>query len=223
MFELMTPENRIVVPHQEYRLVLHGARVLTNQLCRYGKFGVEIDPKVCAHLGWEIVQTHPLSDLAAVLQVIESLNGMESEGFVVCDHAFRRIKMKGKNYVALHHLKDQLSPRRFLEVIMSNEGEEFLAYFPEYEETYRQIKRDFQALLNTMAVVYEKHRHLESQRDFALAVKDYPFSAALFSARAGKSESPEQWIRQHDSRRVLSMLSGYRFYDYQKLLGVCVS
>jgi tRNA splicing ligase len=130
MFELMTPENRVVIPHKTNKLVLHGARATT---AKYAY--VEMDPvRAAERFGFECVEIHDLSSIDDVVTMAKTLNGMESEGFVVCDAAFNRLKIKGKSYVAFHYLKSSLSVTRLVEIVQSNECSEFLRYFPEYND-----------------------------------------------------------------------------------------
>jgi hypothetical protein len=200
MFELMTAENRIVVAYDFNRLVLHGARCI---LLPYNEVAPE---QVAKDNGWECVKTFPFNDLANVLKVADTLGGTEGEGFVVCDHRFHRQKIKGKAYVALHHLKSSLSLRRIVEIVQANEGEEFLRYFPEYTKEFTEIREKFRLLYNKAEKEYQENKDIEVQKDFALAIKHLPYSGALFSVRAEKIESVEAWLRAHDSKKVLRLL-----------------
>jgi len=202
MFELMTPENRVVIPHKTNKLVLHGARYTTARMAYQ-----EMTPEyVAGRTGWECVKTFPLSDLQGVLTMSESLNGMECEGFVVCDRNFNRQKIKVKAYVALHHLKSSLSKRRLVEIVQSNEGAEFLRYFPEYYDEYWDIKDKFRLLCEEATAAYEEYKNIESQKEFAFAVKNLPYSGAMFSTRAGKTVTVETWFMNHDPKKVMQLM-----------------
>ncbi len=39
---------------------------------------------------------------------------MESEGYIVCDRDFNRVKVKSPQYVAIAHLRESFSARRLL-------------------------------------------------------------------------------------------------------------
>lgn len=199
MFELMTPENRVVVPHKEYKLVLHGAR---NRVT-YEEYRPDWH---AAWNGWECVETYDVADLDGVLTMADSLKGLESEGFVVCDSDFNRVKIKAKSYVALHHLKDSLSLRRLVETVQANEGSEFLQYFPEFRELYENVKTRYDALCVEVAEVYDQHKGLETQKDFALAVKHFPYSGGLFATRAGKCATVSSWLAQYEPRKMIQLL-----------------
>lgn len=199
MFELMTPENRIVVHHTDYRVVLHGAR---NRVTLD-----ELDPEViAAKYGWECVKTYDASSIEEIQQLAKGLKGHETEGFVVRDANFNRVKIKLESYVHLHHLRSTLSPKNMLGLVMTNEGSEFLSYFPEYKEDYDLLEDKFLTLCREVDSVYAKFKNIEDQKEFALAVKDHPLSAAMFSTRAGKVENPEAWVRSQDPKKVLDLI-----------------
>lgn len=199
IFELMTPENRVVIPHTSRALVLTGARDLTTLK--------EVRPEEAAEkTGVRVVRTFALDSIEAALEAAETLGGLESEGFVVCDGNFNRQKVKGKAYVSLHHLKSSLSVRRLVELAQANEGDEFLSYFPEYRNEFLNIKAKLEDLCIEVEGQYEANKNIEVQKDFALAVKHLPYSAALFATRAGKAETPSKFIRKMDPKALMKLL-----------------
>lgn len=142
MFELMTPYNKIVVQHKEPRLVLHGVRnVKTGEELNIDAFGI---------YGWEICKTFNLNSIEEVIKSADKLNPIQNEGYIVVDKNFNRIKVKSPAYVALHHLRDSMSPRRMLEIVRTNESSEFLNYFPEYKELYIDTQYKYMALITSI-------------------------------------------------------------------------
>lgn len=177
MFELMTPFNRVVVQHQKPRIALHGVRDLDTLQ--------EKDPSDFAFYGWEIVQQYNLKTLEDVFNACKELDPIKNEGFVVVDKFYNRVKVKSPAYVALSHMKDGFSQRRMLQLCLANESQEFLSYFPEYQELYNTISTKLMGLTLDITETYEKIKHLEVQKDFALEACKHKFSAALFSMRKG--------------------------------------
>ena len=57
-----------------------------------------------------------------------------------------RIKIKSPQYVAIAHLRSGFSSRRMLEIVATNEGEEFLNYYPEWTDLYHHIRAKYDAL-----------------------------------------------------------------------------
>jgi len=179
MFEMMTPYNRIVVRHKESRIVLHGARRLTDFR--------ELNPVVEAHHnGWECVPIYPLGSWDDIELAARELDPMESEGYVVCDAQYNRVKVKAPQYVAVAHMKDGFSTRRMLEIVRTNENSEFLSYYPEYTDMYYEIRMKYERLLGEMQGFYDGIKHVEEQKDFAKLATQKKYSGALFSVRREK-------------------------------------
>lgn len=200
MFEMMAPENRVVVAHHTPRLVLHGIRsVVTGKELPFAVFG-----KV---RNWECAKTYNLNSLDDVISATAELQGIKNEGFVVCDANFNRVKVKSMSYVALHHLKSTMCRRRLIELIQANEGDEFLGYFPEYTDEYRKLQVLIHALCRGLETQYEQHKDLTIQKDFAMAVRDLPCSGAMFSTRNGKADSPTAWIMALPSKKLIKLIN----------------
>lgn len=199
MFEMMTPLNRVVVRHESSNIVLHGARRLSDF--------VELDPlAVASNNGWRCVKTFNLNSMDAIVESAKNLDPMESEGYVVCDANFNRVKMKTPQYVAVAHLKDGFSTRRMLEIVRSNENNEFLSYFPEYELLYQEISNKYNSLLNDMQVFYNKISHIADQKLFAAEALKSRFSGALFSMRSGKVSNFKTTLAEMNIRDLETLL-----------------
>ncbi len=181
MLELLTPQNRIVVQHATSRIVLHGVRRMSDL--------TELPPSSAIDLGWEIVRTHPLATLDEILSAAADIDPFAAEGYVVCDAAFHRVKVKAPAYVAMAHLKDSLSPRRMLAVIRAGESDEFLSYFPELRPMYAVIKAKVERLCDETDAAYAKLEAVTDPRSFAAEALTTRWSSALFARRSGKCDS----------------------------------
>lgn len=202
MFELMAPENRVIVVHDEPKLVLHGVRHLETHK--------EEDPHVVAHhLGWQSVQEHPLRTIDEILAASKDLRPLISEGYVVCDAKFNRVKVKSPNYLLLHRAKDGLSPRRLLEVARSNEGSEFLSYFPELESEYLKHRSAIEVLAAEADRVFAELKILPDRKTFALAAKKTKFATILFALLSEHFRNSREWFAKATYNAVEKAL-GYR-------------
>jgi hypothetical protein len=202
MFELMTPWNKVVVQHKESRIVLHGIRYNDGDM-------QELNPVYAAKYNWKRVKTYPFAEGVTPQAVKESANelvGTVGEGFVVVDHLFNRVKVKGEDYLRLHRMIDGMSQRKMLDIIRINEGSEFLTYFPEWTELYNELKNKYQGLVDSIAAVYTHRREIENQKDFALAVKDLPYSGALFAIRSGKMKSFQEYFANCNIKTLEQLL-----------------
>jgi RNA ligase len=205
MFELVTKYNRVVVQPKLNQLILHGVRHVPSRQ--------EADPQVWTELyGWELVKTYPLTDWTTVIEAAKDLNPMESEGYIVCDRAFNRVKIKSPQYVAIAHLREGFSARRMLQILTANEGEEFLTYFPEWTELYQTMKVRYLELVAEIEAAVDKYSSIEVQKDFALAIKNLPYSGMLFSLRRGKAKTVRECL-QNTTVQKLEELMGVDYTD----------
>lgn len=102
MFELTTPDNEVVVPHASRSATLLGARHTAS--------GQEVQPQEAASIaGVAYPVPAPAAvpapvTLDALRATFTALSPLQTEGYVICDAHFRRLKLKHPGYVALHHL-----------------------------------------------------------------------------------------------------------------------
>jgi hypothetical protein len=181
MFEMMTPFNRVIVPHQAARVVLIGARDL--------KSGAEVAIENLAQHGWDAVRSFPLTSIDDCLRLCTEINPMEQEGYVVCDDKFNRVKVKSPQYVALTHMKEETTGRRMLDLIRRNESSEFLSYFPEMRPTYDAVLANYLAVIGESEKCYASIAGIADQKEFAFEALKTKVSSSLFAVRNKKASS----------------------------------
>ena len=96
------------------------------------------------------------------------------------------MKLKSPAYVAIHRMRGEgMTPSRICDLVWLFEEEEYLAYFPPPEDKVLFdpyiIGRD--KLIVEIDEVYSQTKNIESQKEFALAVKDKSYSSVLFAMR----------------------------------------
>lgn len=187
MFELMTPDNRIIVSHDRPRIVLHGVRDLDTMR--------ESAPEpVAAAYGWECVPTFPITCADECVAAAGLLHPARGEGYVVRDAAFRRVKVKSPRYVALTHLREGMSGRRMLEIVRANESDEFLSYFPEFRAAYGAVRREYDRLCDELEADYARLRHIPEQKAFAAAAAATRCPSPLFAVRSGRCANVREFF-----------------------------
>ncbi len=126
IFELTTPLNRIVVGYDSYRITVLGARDNPS--------GVELDPIVISdRIKVPHAPIYRLGSIEEMVDFVSSRNPQEHEGVVVCDGAYRRVKVKNPGYLALNKVRDSVmnSPRGLVELILLDKLDDALPLFPE--------------------------------------------------------------------------------------------
>lgn len=93
MFELLTPETRVIVPLTSRRLVLHGVRNMST-------LAEESPQTVGRGLGLTPVDPLPFKSMEEVLARCQGLSPAQGEGFVVVFGDWQRCKVKAPAYVA---------------------------------------------------------------------------------------------------------------------------
>jgi hypothetical protein len=204
LFELMTKHNRVVVKHEQSRIVLHGARYTDKNMD-------EMFPEYLASIhGWNYPQSFSLNSLEDIQKAAVILKPLESEGYVVVDERFNRIKIKSPAYVAIAHLVDKFSSRRILEILRLGEENEFEAYlkdFPEWTTTFHHTKSRWEALIEDITNNYNVIKDIDSQKEFAAQATKLEFSGALFAMRKGKL--PKDYLSKLNIKNLEEMIKRY--------------
>lgn len=192
MFELVSPYNKVVVNYQDIEIYHIGTR--NNKT--FEELNVEI--------GIKKPKQYPLHSLEDCIKSASELTFNE-EGYVVVDRHWNRVKVKSPAYVAVHHLKgnDELNIKSVIELIKENEIEEFLSYFPEYTKAINLIRKKIDDIIFSLeqGVLEVSKKNYKSQKDFAIDVKDRPFSAFYFAWKKN-GVNPKEWVWNTDSKKI---------------------
>jgi len=210
IFEYTSPNNRIVTPYTEDKMYLLGIRhnVRGNEFKSVMHFWSYEMQEV--GLNVELPKRYRFSSADEMREFVNSLGGLK-EGVVAHDTKNDiRVKMKAEQYVAVHRLRGENvpTPKRIMELVVTNETEEYLAYFPEERERFAPYMSKWAAVQGEVDFIYKSHEHIKDQKEFALSVKDYPFSFILFQARA-KKQTPQHVLVLTDANKKVKLLSTY--------------
>lgn len=175
-FEFTSMENRVVTRYTGYTLHFLAAR--------HNKTGEFVHGRdQAASIGAMFPNEYRFDTTAACAETASKLPNLQ-EGYVLYQDGIPVCKIKSPAYCAVHLLRGEgLNPKRISELVLTGEQDEYIAYFPEDAEYIRPYVKALELTLNAICSVWYKNRNIESQKDFALAVKDYPFSAVLFYLR----------------------------------------
>lgn len=188
-FEWVSPLNKICTPYDTSELVLLGVGVdgndctslISNMEYWVNRF------KTISNMNVRMPRMFDgVSDLNDALAKANALTGL-LEGFVLYDPSInKRIKVKSLTYVTAHRLRgnDPVPTRKnMLELVLTGEVEEFLVYFNEWTDLVRGLQTEVETFLHETELCYNANNGIESQKEFALAVKDSKGAAYMFSAR----------------------------------------
>ncbi len=199
MFEVISPYNRVVIPYTEIDIYHIGTRDM--------KTGQELVCDIGVQRPKEF-NLHTLDDVIAAAKVLP----FNDEGYVVVDGSWNRAKIKSPAYVAVHHLRGEgnLSYKRVLTLIMSNEHTEFLNYFPEYIQVFKEVEdkyKDYVEKLRISAIDVIQYQSLP-RKEYALWATKQVEPAYLFQWLDKKVKSPEEFLEKTGPEKVAKKL-GY--------------
>ncbi len=166
MFELCTPENQIVVRHEDYKIWLIGMRDNSS----YQEINI-LSPEIKRR--FEVCPTYDLSNLNDLISFIAEKDASKFEGVVVRDKNFNRVKIKHKEYGALNSARDRFhkSPRASLEAILMEKEDDIRPLLP--PELQRHLDTTKEAYACWLERVEAEYRWLfnPDRKQFAIAVQ----------------------------------------------------
>ena len=115
------------------------------------------------------------------------------EGFVIAqwddiNKNYIRRKCKTKTWVALAHLKDGINTLKGLwNLVFSGDIGEVISIFPHLKDELENKETQYLYLQKEIHYMLLKYQEIEDKKQFALLIKDFPYSGALFSLKNGKS------------------------------------
>ena len=193
--EITSVENRCVKAYTGYTLHYLAAR--DNHTFQYMNCVEE-----AKLLGMSIPKQFSFSSAEDCKKIVESFTGLD-EGVVVYMDGIPIAKIKSAAYCAVHLLRGEgLSPKRVSELVLTNEQEEYLIYFPEDRSFIQPYVDKLETILVDLAYAYILCKDIESQKDFAIAIKNVSGNSVLFYARKMKCDLHTAWQAQTDSFKL---------------------
>lgn len=176
MFELTSPLNRVVVDYKHDSVTLIGIR---------DNFTFKELP-VHSEGGISAVKEYPLNSLEACIAAAKGLNPLQNEGYVVVDSAFRRIKVKNPQYVAIHHLYSSFSLKNLAEAIRKGEFEELCVAFnsyPQYMQDLFRLNARYNSVIQQNMKIFEQIKDVQPQKEYARVANMQEHPSILFALR----------------------------------------
>lgn len=210
VFELVSPYNRVVTPYPEVALYLLDVKQIDKKGTITDIFHLTEMDKFAREVGCQRGKYHFVHSMEEVFSLLKSVP-LTHEGFVVKSQDLlpKRIKVKSASYLALSQLFNNGTPN-FDAIILKKEVDEFLTYYPEYKDAILDRKYKIDSFLYDLDILYQTNNYIESQRDFALIIKDYPGSFLVFNARKKEAAS------------VFEIWRGMSLEDQMKTLEKCI-
>jgi T4 RnlA family RNA ligase len=201
--EITSMENRVVTRYEGYTLYFLAAR--------HNKtfdFVTEQHKDVAISLGMELPKVYKFDTKEACVETANTLKNL-AEGYVLYQDGVPVCKIKSPAYCAVHLIKGEgLNPKRIAELVCTGETSEYLTYFPEDSQHIIPYVEKLEQFMVDAEDLWCKAKNIESQKDFAMMVKDFCGSAVMFYLRKNPSGSIKSaFSKQTESYRVKLLLS----------------
>jgi len=196
MFELVSPQTRVVIPYKETKLYHIGTR--NNHTLQ----------ELHVDIGIEKPKEFSISTIEACIEAAKNLDKYH-EGFVVVDSRWRRVKVKSPLYVAIHHILNNISSdKRIIDLIVSGEDAEVVSYFPEYAEMFNSMRERIDRFIACNEKELDKIREAAypTQKELAEYVTKTICPACLFSVTKGKSKSVKDFVYSIPANKMIDYL-----------------
>jgi len=204
IFEAVGPENRIVTKYNENQLVYLSSIDNSSTNREYLPHSESVD-YFAGSMGWNVrnIKQYSFATQEDCLKTLGDLPDL-GEGYVVYNKLTgARIKIKSPAYVAAHRLRGNgLTVNAICELVAMGEVDEYTAVFPEDAWKFMPAQETLGKIESDLIMNYAQHKHIESQKDFALAVKDLPLACCMFKARANKSDVIHEFNQFPVSKRA---------------------
>ena len=142
MFELVSPYNTIVIPYNETALYFLGKRNMNSRKEENGFPAIE---------GMRFPAIYNFNSFSQTIEIAKTL-AEDKEGFVVVDKDFRRIKIKGDEYLKRHYarMNGTLTAKKIFEMWKDDSLDDYLAFFPASKLSVAKIVAFYQQLARKM-------------------------------------------------------------------------
>lgn len=141
IFELTSPETRVVIPYDDGIYLL---AIRNNVTGEYAPWNFTSMPASVSYP--KVFNLNSLDDVLKVVLVMSK----DEEGIVVADKFGNRVKVKSPEYLAAHHLRGNvaLNPEKVIKMLQNASLDDYMAYFN--DEQSNEIVNDVLIKLNAL-------------------------------------------------------------------------
>lgn len=191
IFELTCVENRVVKRYEGY--------TLHYLACRENATGEYHDEEMAVRaIGARIIDKFRFDTVEECIRTARTLKNLD-EGYVVYVDGVPVSKIKSPAYLAVHAIRGEgLTPKRIMQLVLVNEQDEYLTYFPEDEKFFTPYLQAMETMCGDIRHSYNVYKDIEEQKEFALEVRHYPFAPVLFKTRQNGADVMSNFFTQTD-------------------------
>jgi hypothetical protein len=200
IFEMVSPETRIVTPYKEAALYLLNVRDrLTGEYLGLEStyyWSTDINAR------WKYPLEYSFDTFDDIVLASKKLPAME-EGYVVKDGSWM-IKVKNPAYLAIAHLRENgaITEKRVVKLVYMQDHEEYLIHFPEDQQEFDPYIKAYDKMIENIKITNEYSHAIEDQKEYAMAIIDCPAKSILFAMR--KDWIKNEFALDHNMNKTIS-------------------
>jgi hypothetical protein len=184
IFEMVSPETRVVTPYPEKQVYLLDVRnkdtgiFLGNDITYFWPISKEAK--------WLYPDKHEFGTWKEIIRSSNDLPAME-EGYVAKIGDWR-IKVKNPAYLAIAHLRENgaITEKRVVKLVFMQDHIEYLIHFPEDQPEFDPWINAYDKMIKNIKITDEYTHAIEDQKEYALSIVDCPAKGVLFAMRKGR-------------------------------------
>lgn len=203
MFELTSPFNHIVIKYVGTTIWFLGRR---------NNLSDKEDNELPEMMNLRRPAIFPYNSLAECIAAAHAM-GDDEEGYVVVDTNYKRIKIKGDEYLRLHHMRGNgpLNVLRVVEMWQTGSLDDFIAYYEEYKEFVDEVLDNLKKSIEFFDMTYttiSNYSNIIERRNFAKYANLYlnPLRAYLFARLDNKVNNAHEFFLKMRARTLTSYL-----------------
>jgi hypothetical protein len=207
IFELVSPETRVVKPYEKACVYLLDARNRnTGEFLGQEKTWFWEIPED-TNWGWKYPQKFEFETWEDCLHASKKLPAMD-EGYVALIDDWR-IKIKNPAYLAIANLRmnGMINEKRIILLVLMNDQNEYLQYFPEDQKEFDPYIQAYENMILEIDKLWVKNKNIEDQKEFAMAIKDSEAKHLLFGMR--KNKKIHEMIDNMTNNAKVRLIKGY--------------
>lgn len=206
IFELVSPESRVVKPYENTALYLTGIRDKESGMYlpyddNYLEFcdDVILKPKM-----------YKFDTVDACIEFNKNNPDPFDEGFV-CYHprSQSRIKIKSPSYLAISNLRinGAISNQRIVNLVFSQDYEEYLCSFETDRPLFEPFVKAYDSLYKDVYDMMNLYGDIDNRKKFAQIIGKLPYASILFAMKDGKKW--EEIVEKLNDNTKMSLLNSY--------------
>lgn len=205
IFELTSPMKTVVKEYNDYQMTF-----LCQRNKHTGKYSKANNIGLIGTISYPV--EYHFKNLESCIDACSRLIKLD-EGFVIYKNGIPHAKLKSILYLTTVYFNDTgYKKEKIYEVILINEQDEFLTYFPEYEKEILDCKSKYDNFIEHIDYNYLEVAHIEDQKDFAVKISKSPYKPykSLYFLARKMNKNPKEIFNEMSIEKKANLLASLK-------------